>query len=91
MDEPEPESILREINKSCWTIGYTGQSPERLKAHMRNMNVFDVKTLQRQGRHRQGDRLRPRRRLLRPAVAVLRHAGAQAPGLAEPVRHHPST
>src|SRR3989442_9116960 len=42
MPEPEIESILREINKSCWTIGYTGQSPERLKAHMRNMNVFDV-------------------------------------------------
>ena len=49
MDEPEVESILREINKSCWTIGYTGQSPERLKAHMRNLNVFDVKTLRAKG------------------------------------------
>jgi len=49
MPEPEIESILREINKSCWTIGYTGQSPERLKAHMRNMNVFDVKTLKAKG------------------------------------------
>jgi formate dehydrogenase major subunit len=49
MDEPEPESILREINKCVWTIGYTGQSPERLKAHMRNMNVFDVKTLRAKG------------------------------------------
>src|SRR4029434_3056574 len=29
--------------------GYTGQSPERLKAHMRNMNVFDVKTLRAKG------------------------------------------
>ncbi len=47
--EPETESILREINKSVWTIGYTGQSPERLKAHMRNMNVFDVKTLRAKG------------------------------------------
>ncbi len=45
MDEPVPEDILREINKSNWTIGYTGQSPERLKAHMRNMAAFDVKTL----------------------------------------------
>ncbi|MEJ6024231.1 formate dehydrogenase subunit alpha [Ramlibacter sp. PS4R-6] len=45
MDEPLPEDILREINKSVWTIGYTGQSPERLKAHMRNMAAFDVKTL----------------------------------------------
>jgi len=49
MMEPEPESMLREINKSVWTIGYTGQSPERLKAHMRNMNVFDVKTLRAKG------------------------------------------
>jgi formate dehydrogenase major subunit len=49
MDEPMPEDILREINASVWTIGYTGQSPERLKAHMRNMNVFDVKTLRARG------------------------------------------
>jgi len=49
MDEPEPESILREINRSVWTIGYTGHSPERLKAHMRNMHVFDVRTLQAKG------------------------------------------
>ncbi|WP_066266263.1 formate dehydrogenase subunit alpha [Hydrogenophaga palleronii] len=49
MDEPMPEDILREINKSVWTIGYTGQSPERLKAHMRNMNAFDVKTLKAKG------------------------------------------
>jgi len=49
MMEPEPESMLREINRSNWTIGYTGQSPERLKAHMRNMNVFDVKTLRARG------------------------------------------
>ncbi|MFN3296056.1 formate dehydrogenase subunit alpha [Caldimonas sp.] len=49
MMEPEPESILREINRGVWTIGYTGQSPERLKAHMRNMNVFDVKTLRAKG------------------------------------------
>jgi formate dehydrogenase major subunit len=49
MMEPEMESVLREINQSCWTIGYTGQSPERLKAHMRNMNVFDVKTLRAKG------------------------------------------
>jgi formate dehydrogenase major subunit len=49
MEEPVPEDILREINKSVWTIGYTGQSPERLKAHMRNMHVFDVKTLKAKG------------------------------------------
>ncbi len=43
--EPVVEDILREINKGTWTIGYTGQSPERLKAHMRHMDAFDVKTL----------------------------------------------
>jgi len=49
MDEPMVEDILREINRSVWTIGYTGQSPERLKAHMKNMHVFDVKTLKAKG------------------------------------------
>ncbi|HYD77469.1 formate dehydrogenase subunit alpha [Ramlibacter sp.] len=49
MDEPVPEDILREINKSNWTIGYTGQSPERLKAHMKLMAHFDVKTLKAKG------------------------------------------
>jgi formate dehydrogenase major subunit len=50
MLEPSMESVLRnEINKGCWTIGYTGQSPERLQAHMRNMHVFDVKTLRARG------------------------------------------
>ena len=47
--EPEIESILREINRSVWSIGYSGHSPERIKAHMRNMNVFDVKTLRAKG------------------------------------------
>jgi formate dehydrogenase major subunit len=50
MDEPVVEDILREINKGLWTIGYTGQSPERLKAHMRNMQAFDVKTLRCKGK-----------------------------------------
>src|SRR5258707_8129229 len=50
MDEPSMEDVLRnEINAGCWTIGYTGQSPERLQAHMRNMHVFDVKTLRAKG------------------------------------------
>jgi len=44
-EEPVVEDILREINRGTWTIGYSGQSPERLKAHMRNMQHFDVKTL----------------------------------------------
>jgi formate dehydrogenase major subunit len=49
-DEPSMEDVLRnEINKGSWTIGYTGQSPERLQAHMRNQHVFDVKTLRARG------------------------------------------
>ncbi len=48
-EEPSMEDTLREINRGAWTIGYTGQSPERLQAHMRNMHVFDVKTLRAKG------------------------------------------
>jgi formate dehydrogenase major subunit len=49
-EEPSMEDVLRhEINAGCWTIGYTGQSPERLQAHMRNMHVFDVKTTRAKG------------------------------------------
>ena len=39
------EDILREINRGGWSTGYCGQSPERLKAHMRNQSQFDVRTL----------------------------------------------
>jgi formate dehydrogenase major subunit len=42
---PQSEDILREINRGAWSTGYTGQSPERLKAHMANQNLFDVVTL----------------------------------------------
>ena len=48
-DEPVIEDVLREINRGTWTIGYTGQSPERLKLHMKNMHTFDVKTLKAAG------------------------------------------
>jgi formate dehydrogenase major subunit len=48
-DQPNIEDITREFNRGAWTIGYTGQSPERLQAHMRNMHVFDVKTLRANG------------------------------------------
>ncbi|MDO5658778.1 MAG: formate dehydrogenase subunit alpha [Paracoccus sp. (in: a-proteobacteria)] len=43
--EPTPESILEEINRGGWSTGYTGQSPERLKAHIRNQDKFDLITL----------------------------------------------
>ena len=49
LDEPSMEDTTLEFNSGTWTIGYTGQSPDRLKAHMRNMHVFDVKTLKAKG------------------------------------------
>ncbi|MBV9347375.1 MAG: formate dehydrogenase subunit alpha [Pseudolabrys sp.] len=42
---PVPEDILREINRGGWSTGYCGQSPERIKAHMKNQSKFDMKTL----------------------------------------------
>ena len=54
-DEPVPEDILREINRGAWTIGYTGQSPERLKLHMKHMYTFDPVTLRANGGPCDGD------------------------------------
>ncbi|MBM3569703.1 MAG: twin-arginine translocation signal domain-containing protein [Alphaproteobacteria bacterium] len=48
-DEPLVEDITREFNRGMWTIGYTGQSPERLKLHMANMATFDKTTLRANG------------------------------------------
>jgi formate dehydrogenase major subunit len=42
---PLAEDILREINRGGWAAGYCGQSPERLKAHMRHQDQFDLVTL----------------------------------------------
>jgi formate dehydrogenase major subunit len=44
-NEPSAEDILREINRGGWSTGYCGQSPERLKAHMRNQAKFDLVSL----------------------------------------------
>ncbi|MAF95768.1 MAG: formate dehydrogenase [Rhodospirillaceae bacterium] len=44
-NEPLVEDITREFNRGMWTIGYTGQSPERLRAHMANQHTFDKTTL----------------------------------------------
>ncbi|MFT5438571.1 MAG: formate dehydrogenase major subunit [Alphaproteobacteria bacterium] len=48
-DEPLIEDITREFNRGMWTIGYTGQSPERLRAHMANQSTFDKTTLRANG------------------------------------------
>ena len=52
---PNIEDTLREINSGMWTIGYTGQSPERLKLHMANQHTFDRTTLQAIGGPADGD------------------------------------
>jgi formate dehydrogenase major subunit len=46
---PSPEDTLREINRGAWTIGYTGQSPERLKLHLKHKGDFDTTTLRARG------------------------------------------
>jgi len=42
---PVAEDILREMNRGSWSTGYCGQSPERLKAHMKNQAKFDLVTM----------------------------------------------
>ena len=54
-DEPLVEDILREINRGMWTIGYTGQSPERLKLHLANKHTFNTTTLLAEGGPCDGD------------------------------------
>jgi formate dehydrogenase major subunit len=44
-DHPLAEDILREINRGGWAAGYCGQSPERLKAHIKHQDKFDLVTL----------------------------------------------
>ncbi|MFW6011876.1 MAG: formate dehydrogenase subunit alpha, partial [Desulfosalsimonas sp.] len=48
-DEPLIEDLLREINRGAWTIGYTGQSPERLKKQAENRGTFNTTTLLAEG------------------------------------------
>ncbi|MGK0272429.1 MAG: formate dehydrogenase major subunit [Cocleimonas sp.] len=48
-DEPVVEDVLREINRGMWTIGYTGQSPERLKLQQENWGDFDFTSLKAEG------------------------------------------
>jgi formate dehydrogenase major subunit len=54
-DEPLIEDVLREINRGAWTIGYTGQSPERLKMHAKYRSTFNTLTLRAEGGPCKGD------------------------------------
>lgn len=42
---PVAEDLLREINRGGFSTGYCGQSPERLKAHMKSQAKFDITSL----------------------------------------------
>ncbi|MDX5360397.1 MAG: formate dehydrogenase subunit alpha [Alphaproteobacteria bacterium] len=53
--EPVIEDVTREFNRGMWTVGYTGQSPERLKLHMANQHTFDRTTLRANGGPADGD------------------------------------
>ena len=44
-EQPFADDVLSEINRGGWSTGYSGQSPERLKAHLRNQAKFDPVTL----------------------------------------------
>lgn len=48
-EEPYIEDITREYNRGMWTVGYTGQTPERLKLQAENLHTFDKTTLKAQG------------------------------------------
>jgi formate dehydrogenase major subunit len=48
-NQPLIEDITREFNRGMWTIGYTGQSPERLKAHQENWHTFHKTSLEAEG------------------------------------------
>ena len=49
------EDITREINRGMWTIGMSGQSPERIKQHTQNWGMFSNKTLEAEGGEVKGE------------------------------------
>ncbi|ACA89058.1 formate dehydrogenase subunit alpha [Shewanella woodyi] len=49
------EDITREINRGMWTIGMSGQSPERIKQHTMNWGTFSNKTLEAEGGPAKGE------------------------------------
>ena len=48
-DEPLIEDITREFNRGMWTIGYTGQSPERMKQQQKHWGTFNITSLKAEG------------------------------------------
>ncbi|MCG7496371.1 formate dehydrogenase subunit alpha [Vibrio sp. Of7-15] len=54
-NQPVIEDVTREFNRGMWTIGYTGQSPERIKSHTQNWHTFHKTTLEAEGGPAHGD------------------------------------
>ena len=50
-----PEDLTRELGRGALTIGYNGQTPERVKKHMENWHTFDIDSLQAIGGPCDGD------------------------------------
>jgi formate dehydrogenase major subunit len=50
-----PEDITRELGSGSLTIGYNGQTPERIKKHMASWHTFDIDDLQAKGGPCDGD------------------------------------
>ncbi len=79
-EEPEPESILQRDeprpvdDRHDRPVAGAPEAPHEEHGDVRRQDAA-------------GEGRAVRRRLLRAAVAVLRHARAEAPGLAEPVQH----
>ncbi|MEY9763262.1 anaerobic selenocysteine-containing dehydrogenase [Bradyrhizobium ottawaense] len=74
---PLAEDVLREINRGSWSTGYCGQSPE---AHQ---GAYEEPEQIRSGDDARAEgRSGGRRRLLRPALAVLGLAGGETSRLA---------
>jgi len=48
-DEPLVEDLTREFNRGMWTIGYTGQSPERMKLQQQHWGTFNITSLRAEG------------------------------------------
>ncbi|MDZ7810730.1 MAG: molybdopterin-dependent oxidoreductase [Arhodomonas sp.] len=77
---PSVEDTLREINRGTWTIGYTGQSPERLKLPHRAPGHLRY-------HHAASGGGTGGRGVLRPALALLGDGGDEAPRHPHPLRH----
>nr|WP_246225627.1 formate dehydrogenase subunit alpha [Vibrio agarilyticus] len=48
-NQPVIEDIAHEYGRGMWTIGMTGQTPERLKLHQKNWGTFNFTTLEADG------------------------------------------